>query len=172
MPTTGGSCRAHRGREPAGASTSSLPHTVPSGRRRPPHRDIPDGLTAEAAGAVWVAIFDGAAVHRYSTDGELDRVIALPAASDHRLHFRGRGAHRPLHKHRAAACPVRASRHRRSNARITPTLPVGQDAVPASASRQSQATIRSDALHSADPFTPWHPVPTSRISGRCWRHDR
>jgi sugar lactone lactonase YvrE len=39
----------------------------------------PDGLTVDAEGGVWTAVFDGGAVYRYSADGVLDEMLAVPA---------------------------------------------------------------------------------------------
>ncbi|WP_150307387.1 SMP-30/gluconolactonase/LRE family protein [Planctomonas psychrotolerans] len=38
----------------------------------------PDGLTADSAGGVWVALNGGGRVHRYTADGVLDQVVEVP----------------------------------------------------------------------------------------------
>lgn len=51
--------------------------------RRPfvtiPDGGSPDGLTVDAEGGVWTALFGGGAVHRYTDRGVLDAVIDVPA---------------------------------------------------------------------------------------------
>jgi sugar lactone lactonase YvrE len=45
----------------------------------PPEDGMPDGLTVDADGFLWVALFRGAAVRRYSPEGKLQCVVDLPA---------------------------------------------------------------------------------------------
>ena len=46
--------------------------------RIPPGDGVPDGMTLDADGCVWVALWGGGAVHRYSPDGERAAVVRVP----------------------------------------------------------------------------------------------
>jgi sugar lactone lactonase YvrE len=46
----------------------------------PADAGIPDGLTVDAAGFVWLALWGGAALRRYAPDGTLERAVPLPVS--------------------------------------------------------------------------------------------
>ena len=54
----------------------------------------PDGLTVDAEGDLWVAIWGGGRVHRYSPAGDLRQVLDVPAAQTTSCAFAGPGLHR------------------------------------------------------------------------------
>ncbi len=49
----------------------------------------PDGLTVDAAGNIWLALFGGSAVRCYSPEGKLQEVIELPTANITSVAFGG-----------------------------------------------------------------------------------
>jgi len=54
----------------------------------------PDGLTVDAGGDLWVAVFGGGRVHRYSPDGELREEVLVPATETTSCAFAGPGLDR------------------------------------------------------------------------------
>ncbi len=54
----------------------------------------PDGLTVDAEGGVWVALYGSGSVHRYAPDGTLDEVVQLPVTKVTACTFGGPGLDR------------------------------------------------------------------------------
>ena len=50
----------------------------------------PDGMTVDAAGDLWVAIYGGGRVNRYSPDGVLRQTLIVPAKQTTSCAFAGR----------------------------------------------------------------------------------
>ena len=50
---------------------------------------MPDGLTVDDDACVWLALWGGSAVHRYTPEGQLDRVIRLPVSQPTSMCFAG-----------------------------------------------------------------------------------
>jgi sugar lactone lactonase YvrE len=55
---------------------------------------VPDGMTVDAAGDLWVAVYGGACVHRYRPDGTLRQKVSVPAMQSTCCAFAGPGLHR------------------------------------------------------------------------------
>jgi sugar lactone lactonase YvrE len=51
----------------------------------------PDGLCVDEQGGVWVALFGGGAVHRYTAEGTLDEIVDVPARQVTACAFGGPG---------------------------------------------------------------------------------
>ena len=54
----------------------------------------PDGMTVDAGGDLWVAVYGGGRVQRYSPEGDLKAEFAVPAEQTTCCAFAGRGLNR------------------------------------------------------------------------------
>jgi sugar lactone lactonase YvrE len=74
-----------------------------------PADGLPDGLTVDAAGGVWVCLFGGAALRRYDERGKLDGAYRLPVTNPTSTCFGGAGL---------GTLYVTSARHRLSEAQL------------------------------------------------------
>jgi sugar lactone lactonase YvrE len=54
---------------------------VPSDPTSPTGSTVPDGMTLDAEGFLWVAVYGASEVRRYSPDGRIDCVVTVPACA-------------------------------------------------------------------------------------------
>lgn len=62
--------------------------------RFPEEWGYPDGMTADAAGGLWIAHWGGGRVSRFTPDGQLDRDVKLPASQITSCTFAGKDLNR------------------------------------------------------------------------------
>jgi sugar lactone lactonase YvrE len=62
---------------------------VPNDEDAPAGATAPDGMTIDAEGFLWVAVWGGGEVRRFTTTGELDAVVEMPVACPTSVAFGG-----------------------------------------------------------------------------------
>ena len=55
----------------------------------PPEQGAPDGIAVDCDGAIWVALWDGAAVHCYTPSGDLVAMVPMPTRHPTSVAFGG-----------------------------------------------------------------------------------
>jgi len=63
--------------------------SIPNERTGPAWQTIPDGMTLDTDGFVWVAIAGGSEVRRYSPSGDLETVVEMPVSCPTSVGFGG-----------------------------------------------------------------------------------
>jgi D-xylonolactonase len=57
--------------------------------QRPPEQGVPDGLTVDAEGFIWSAVWNGSRLVRYDPDGRIEREVPFPVRKVSSLTFGG-----------------------------------------------------------------------------------
>ena len=92
----------HRYADPAGGRVRHGPVSGDIANRRPlveipAAAGMPDGMTIDDEGSLWIALWEGGAVHRYTPDGRLDTRDRPALHQCHQLLFRRGGPRRAVH---------------------------------------------------------------------------
>jgi len=105
----------------------------------------PDGLTVDDQGGIWVALWNGAAIHRYAPDGSLLASVQLPVERPTSCAFGGPAATRcssPPRGQTSTKTSWPASRTRARCSRSTGSAPAASPACRTAAGRHGHLSVR------------------------------
>ena len=112
---------------------------------------MPDGLVVDDEGGVWLALYGGAQVRRYSPDGELTEKLDVPADNVTAVLVRRRP---PVHHHRPLAATAGRQPVRRRAGRVrTACAGIRRNMITGATARDIRFPT-SQGLHGSDAMTP------------------